>query len=70
MSDALVINPAPAGVRGEVSFPGDKSISHRAVMFAAIAQGESCIRNCSLGGDNRRTIGAFQELGVRILGSR
>ena len=66
MSDALLINPASAGVRGEVSFPGDKSISHRAVMFAAIAQGESCIRNCSLGGDNRSTIGAFRALGVRI----
>lgn len=67
MSDALRLHPASAGVRGEVSFPGDKSISHRAVMFAAIAQGESDIRNCSLGGDNRSTMSAFQALGVRII---
>ncbi len=46
--------------------PGDKSISHRAVLFAALATGESCIRGCSLGEDNLRTIRAVQSLGVGI----
>lgn len=66
MSDTVIIRSAPAGVCGEITLPGDKSISHRAVMFAAIAQGESCILNCSGGGDNRSTIGAFRSLGVDI----
>ena len=66
MTDALLINPALAGMRGELSLPGDKSISHRAVMFASVAHGQSRIRNCSLGGDNRSTIGVFRELGVDI----
>ena len=64
--DIILIRPAPSGVRGEITLPGDKSISHRAVMFAAIAQGESRIVNCSSGGDNRSTIGAFRSLGVEI----
>ena len=69
MTDALLVNPlspASAGLRGALSLPGDKSISHRAVILAAIAHGQSRIRNCSLGGDNRSTIGVFQELGVEI----
>src|SRR4051794_28709341 len=66
MSDTLVISPASSGVRGEITMPGDKSISHRAVMFAAIARGESRIHNFSGGGDNRSTIRAFQTLGVEI----
>lgn len=66
MNDALRIRPTAAGVRGELRLPGDKSISHRAVMFASLAHGESRIRNCSLGGDNRSTLGAFRALGVDI----
>ncbi|NOT56833.1 MAG: 3-phosphoshikimate 1-carboxyvinyltransferase [Deltaproteobacteria bacterium] len=62
----VTIHPAPAGMQGAITLPGDKSISHRSVMFAAIAQGESHIRNCSGGGDNRSTIGAFRTLGVDI----
>jgi len=66
MNDTLVITPAPSGVCGEIFLPGDKSISHRAVMFAAIAQGDSRIRNFSGGGDNRSTIRALRNLGVDI----
>lgn len=66
MNDTLIIRPASSGVSGEITLPGDKSISHRAVMFAAIAQGESHIHNCSTGGDNRSTIEAFRSLGVEI----
>lgn len=66
MSDSLIIQPARTGVRGAITLPGDKSISHRAVMFAALAQGDCTISNFSGGGDNRSTIRAFQHLGVDI----
>jgi len=66
MKDSLIISPVQTGVRGEIRLPGDKSISHRAVMFAALAQGDSAISNFSGGGDNRSTIQVFQDLGVDI----
>jgi 3-phosphoshikimate 1-carboxyvinyltransferase len=53
-------------LRGELSVPGDKSIGHRAVIFASVARGMSRISGLSGGEDNMRTVGAFQELGVRI----
>lgn len=48
--------------------PGDKSIGHRAVIFAAIAHGASSIANLSGGEDNHSTIEAFRTLGVKISG--
>lgn len=48
--------------------PGDKSIGHRAVIFAAIAHGASRIANLSGGEDNHSTIEAFRTLGVKISG--
>lgn len=51
---------------GELTVPGDKSIGHRAVIFASIAHGMSRIYNLSGGEDNRSTVGAFKNLGVRI----
>jgi len=53
-------------LRGEITVPGDKSIGHRAVIFASIAHGTSRIYNLSGGEDNRSTVGAFKSLGVRI----
>jgi 3-phosphoshikimate 1-carboxyvinyltransferase len=46
--------------------PGDKSISHRAVMFAAIADGVSSVRGFLDGGDCRSTIGVMRGLGVVV----
>jgi 3-phosphoshikimate 1-carboxyvinyltransferase len=46
--------------------PGDKSIGHRAVIFASIAQGPSRIFNLSGGEDNQRTVRAFKDMGVEI----
>lgn len=66
MNDTGIIGPASSGLRGEIVLPGDKSISHRAVMFSAIAQGVSRIRNFSGGGDNRSTMRVFQALGVEM----
>ena len=53
-------------LRGEVTVPGDKSISHRAVMLAAIAQGKSEIRNWLAAGDTEATLGAMRDLGVIV----
>lgn len=51
---------------GRCHVPGDKSISHRAVMFSALADGTSTIRNFLDGGDCRATIGVMRGLGVQI----
>lgn len=58
---------SPAGaLRGELRVPGDKSISHRAVMLAAIAEGMSRISGFLEGEDTRATARAFAQMGVRI----
>ena len=59
---------APANsLRGEIIVPGDKSISHRAVMFASLAQGKSRIRGLLRGEDCLSTIRAFKNLGIEIV---
>lgn len=58
---------APAArLRGAVRLPGDKSISHRYAMLAAIAEGTSVIQNYATGADCSSTLGALEALGVRI----
>ena len=51
-------------VNGELALPGDKSISHRAVIFSCMAKGISEIDNLSNGEDVRSTLKCFSELGV------
>ncbi len=53
-------------LRGTLRLPGDKSITHRALILAAIAEGESRIRDGSDGLDCNSTAGALAALGVRI----
>jgi 3-phosphoshikimate 1-carboxyvinyltransferase len=53
-------------LRGAVSVPGDKSISHRAVMFNAIAEGKAEITHFLPGADCVSTIGCFRAMGVTI----
>ena len=53
-------------LRGRVRIPGDKSISHRALMLAAIAEGSSRIRGFLEGEDTRATAAVLAQLGVRI----
>lgn len=55
-----------APLRGRLRVPGDKSISHRAVMFAAIAEGTSRITGFLEGEDTRATANVFAQLGARI----
>lgn len=54
------------GLRGEVTIPGDKSISHRAVMFGALANGTTEVRNFLQGADCLSTIECFRRLGIEI----
>jgi len=51
-------------VRGQITLPGDKSMSHRALMFAAIAKGSSKIKHLNIGADALSTIACLQKLGV------
>jgi 3-phosphoshikimate 1-carboxyvinyltransferase len=60
----VIVRPA-RGVRGSVSLPGDKSISHRYAMLAAIADGPSRLENYSTGADCASTLGCLRTLGVK-----
>ncbi|MEM7304066.1 MAG: 3-phosphoshikimate 1-carboxyvinyltransferase [Pseudomonadota bacterium] len=53
-------------VAGEIVVPGDKSISHRAIMLASIANGTSTITGFLEGDDCLATLGAFKKMGVEI----
>ena len=55
-----------APLRGDVDVPGDKSVSHRAIMLAALAEGRSRITGFLEGEDTRATAAIFQRLGVVI----
>ncbi|WP_058834540.1 3-phosphoshikimate 1-carboxyvinyltransferase [Luteimonas abyssi] len=55
-----------AALRGTLSVPGDKSVSHRAIMFAALAEGVSRIEGFLEGEDARATEAVFRRLGVSI----
>lgn len=55
------------GLHGELNVPGDKSISHRSVMFGAIAHGETLVTNFLPGDDCKSTISCFRKLGVEII---
>ena len=65
VADRLIIRPGEPLV-GQCHVPGDKSISHRAVMFASIAEGRSTIHGFLDGGDCRSTVAVMRGLGVRI----
>ncbi|HEX5354035.1 MAG TPA: 3-phosphoshikimate 1-carboxyvinyltransferase [Rhodanobacteraceae bacterium] len=67
MSGRLDWLASPAhGLHGELIVPGDKSISHRAVMLAALADGASRITGFLEGEDTRATARIFAQMGVRI----
>ena len=51
---------------GTIAVPGDKSITHRAIILTALANGVSTVANYCRGEDCLNTMRAFQALGVRI----
>ena len=53
-------------LKGEITVSGDKSISHRAIMFGSIAEGDTTIKGLLKGEDNMATLKAFRQMGVRI----
>jgi 3-phosphoshikimate 1-carboxyvinyltransferase len=57
----------PRQLLGEIVVPGDKSISHRALILSSMADGRSQIRNLSPGGDCRSTMNCLQALGVKLI---
>jgi 3-phosphoshikimate 1-carboxyvinyltransferase len=59
------IAPA-AALRGHIAVPGDKSISHRAVLLGAIADGETSVRGFGRSQDTEATIGAVRALGATV----
>ncbi len=62
----LIAGPATRGLSGEVSVPGDKSMSHRAVMLAALADGTTEIHGFLPGEDCLATAEMFVQMGVSI----
>ena len=66
-NDLTIQRPASGlSLHGHIRVPGDKSISHRALMLGAIAQGETCIQGLLLGEDVCSTANCFRALGVNI----
>lgn len=53
-------------LRGELAVPGDKSISHRAVMLGALAKGTTSVTNFLKGADCLSTISCFKKMGIEI----
>ena len=63
--NSYIIN-GPGVLRGAFSLPGDKSISHRAVILGAIAQGRTVIQGLLESEDVLSTVNAFRNMGVEI----
>jgi 3-phosphoshikimate 1-carboxyvinyltransferase len=61
----MKIAPAAALV-GHIAVPGDKSVSHRALMLGAVAEGETLVRGFGRSADTEATIAALRELGVTV----
>jgi 3-phosphoshikimate 1-carboxyvinyltransferase len=64
-AQSVVVHPATA-MRGRVRPPGDKSVSHRYALLAALADGSSTITGYSTGGDCASTLSCLRQLGVEI----
>jgi 3-phosphoshikimate 1-carboxyvinyltransferase len=61
----MKIQPA-TNLRGTINLPGDKSISHRAALFSAMANGETRIENFATSADCASTLSCLEQLGVEI----
>ena len=59
-----IVNKISKGLNGAITIPADKSISHRAVMFASLANGKSIIKNFSKGQDPLSSLKVCQSLGI------
>ncbi|WP_117160732.1 3-phosphoshikimate 1-carboxyvinyltransferase [Paraliobacillus sp. X-1268] len=64
--DSKKLSPITSGLSGDIYVPGDKSISHRAIIFGSLSYGKTSITNFLDGEDCMRSIHAFQAMGVVI----
>lgn len=55
-----------SGLRGEITVPGDKSISHRSIMLGSLAEGTTMVHGFLHGEDNHATLNAFRAMGIGI----
>ncbi|MHB9025196.1 MAG: 3-phosphoshikimate 1-carboxyvinyltransferase [Armatimonadota bacterium] len=65
MSETLIVSPG-AHFTGEISVPGDKSISHRALLLGALAEGDTVVRGLLDSEDTRATADCLEAMGVFI----
>lgn len=62
----VTLSPVSSPLTGKLQVPGDKSISHRAVILGSLAEGKTTVGNFLTGEDCMRTVDAFRHLGVSI----
>jgi 3-phosphoshikimate 1-carboxyvinyltransferase len=62
----LIVEPATSGLRGELTPPGDKSMSHRALIFSSLASGQSELSGLLEGEDTLATLKACEQLGAVV----
>ena len=65
-NNAKTISPSTTPFKGTVTVPGDKSISHRSIMFGALSKGDTHITNFLMADDCLSTIDCFRKMGVNI----
>jgi 3-phosphoshikimate 1-carboxyvinyltransferase len=65
MSETRIVAPS-SPLRGEITVPGDKSISHRSIMLGSLALGKTVVRGFLHGEDNHSTLRAFRAMGIDI----
>lgn len=65
MSETRIITSSTP-LRGEMTVPGDKSISHRSIMLGSLALGRTVVRGFLHGEDNHSTLRAFRAMGIEI----
>jgi len=64
--DQLKIKGGASGLRGKITVPGDKSISHRAIILGALGEGPTEISGCLRSDDCHRTLEAIRAVGIEI----
>jgi 3-phosphoshikimate 1-carboxyvinyltransferase len=69
MNDAVDKRLSPTSLRGEIALPGDKSISHRAILFSSFATGTARVLTSVLGRDNFASLRIMRQLGVKASGT-
>lgn len=62
----LIINGGKRKLLGEITVPGDKSISHRSIILGALSNGTTMVENILVAEDTKRTINCFRDMGVNI----